>query len=159
MSKPDNAGNKVPVLIVATLSSFLTPFMTSSVNIALPSIGHEFAMNAVQLGWVATAYLLTATIFLVPLGKLADIVGRKRIFTYGILLYTAISALHRSFGFHAHADCPARCSGGGRRDDLRHGHGDAHVRLPPGERGKCPGDQRCRRLHRGFRSVPFWADS
>ncbi|MBI4634162.1 MAG: MFS transporter [Deltaproteobacteria bacterium] len=93
MSAPDDAKNKVPVLIVATLSSFLTPFMTSSVNIALPSIGHEFAMNAVQLGWVATSYILAATIFLVPLGKLADIFGRKRMFSYGILLFTATSLL------------------------------------------------------------------
>ena len=88
----DAAADRTPVLIVATLSSFLTPFMMSSVNIALPSIGREFAMSAVYMGWVATAYLLSAAIFLVPLGRLADIIGRKRIFGYGILLSTATSA-------------------------------------------------------------------
>lgn len=90
MIMDDNA-NRTPVLIVATLSSFLTPFMASSVNIALPSIGREFAMSAVLMGWVATAYLLTAAMFLVPSGRLADIFGRKRVFTYGILLYTVSS--------------------------------------------------------------------
>jgi EmrB/QacA subfamily drug resistance transporter len=89
----DDAKNRTPVLLVATLSSFLTPFMTSSVNIALPSIGREFAMSAVSLGWVATAYLLTAAIFLVPVGRLSDIFGRKRIYTYGTLIYTATSVL------------------------------------------------------------------
>ena len=55
----DDNANRTPVLIVATLSSFLTPFMASSVNIALPSIGREFAMSVVLMGWVATVYLLT----------------------------------------------------------------------------------------------------
>jgi EmrB/QacA subfamily drug resistance transporter len=67
--------------------------MGSSVNIALPSIGKEFAMDAVLLSWVATSFLLAAAMFLVPSGRIADIHGRKRIFTYGILIYTVSSLL------------------------------------------------------------------
>ena len=89
----DDAQYKKPALLVATLTSFLTPFMGSSVNIALPSIGREFAMNAVMLSWVATSYLLAAAMFLVPFGRIADIHGRKRIFTYGILTYAVSSFL------------------------------------------------------------------
>jgi EmrB/QacA subfamily drug resistance transporter len=81
------------VLLVATLASFLTPFMGSSVNIALPSIGRHFGMDAVSLSWVATAYLLAAAVFLVPFGKIADIYGRKRVFTLGMTVYTASSLL------------------------------------------------------------------
>ena len=44
------------VLIVVALASFLTPFDVSAVNIALPSIASAFAMDAVTLAWVATAY-------------------------------------------------------------------------------------------------------
>ncbi|MCK4224426.1 MAG: MFS transporter [candidate division Zixibacteria bacterium] len=88
----DDAATKRAALLVATLTSFLTPFMGSSVNIALPSIGREFAMDAVLLGWVATAYLLSAAMFLVPFGRIADIYGRKRIFTYGIFIF-ALSSL------------------------------------------------------------------
>ena len=84
---------KAAVLLVATLASFLTPFMASSINIALPSIGKDFGMDAVSLSWVATAYLLAAAVFLVPFGKIADIYGRKRIFTYGMIIYTAASLL------------------------------------------------------------------
>jgi EmrB/QacA subfamily drug resistance transporter len=79
--------------IVAGLAAFLAPFMGASVNIALPSIGREFGADAVQLGWVATAYILAAAVFLVPFGKLADIHGRKKIFLTGILVYTAASLL------------------------------------------------------------------
>ncbi len=89
----DNAVDKSSALLVATLASFLTPFMGSSVNIALPSIGKEFAIDAVLLSWVATAYLLAAAMFLVPFGKIADIHGRKRIFTYGTVIFTVSSFL------------------------------------------------------------------
>ena len=79
---------KKAALLVTVISSFLTPFMGSSVNIALPAIGKEFAVDAILLTWVQTAYLLSTAIFLVPIGKIADIYGRKRIFTYGSIIYT-----------------------------------------------------------------------
>jgi len=93
----DNGGtgdtSKNYVLAAATLAAFLTPFMGSAINLALPTIGDEFDMDAVLLGWVATAYLIAAAMFLVPFGRLADIHGRKRVFTYGIVLYTVASLL------------------------------------------------------------------
>lgn len=89
----DDRATKRAALTVATLTSFVTPFMGSSVNIALPTIGREFAMGAVLLGWVATSYLLSAAMFLVPFGRLADIHGRKRVFLYGILIYAVSSFL------------------------------------------------------------------
>ncbi len=79
-------------LLVATTSSFLTPFMGSALNIALPSIGQEFAAGALVLGWISTIYLLSSAMFLVPFGKLADMHGRKRIFGWGLVAY-AIGAL------------------------------------------------------------------
>jgi EmrB/QacA subfamily drug resistance transporter len=87
----DNAGTKKVVLLVTTLAAFLSPFGMSSVNIALPSIEKEFLMDAILLSWVTTAYLLTSAMFLVPFGKIADIYGRNRIFTYGILVFTLAS--------------------------------------------------------------------
>jgi len=67
--------------------------MGSSINIALPSIGREFNMDAVLLAWIATSYLLSATVFLLPFGRIADIYGRRRIFTWGIVIYTISSLL------------------------------------------------------------------
>ncbi|MEA2046579.1 MAG: MFS transporter, partial [Euryarchaeota archaeon] len=89
----NDAANRRAALIVAALSSFLTPFMGSSVNIALPAIGREFATDAVTLSWVATSAILAAAIFLVPFGRMGDIFGRKRIFTYGVLVYIGSALL------------------------------------------------------------------
>jgi len=78
-------------LLIAVLTGFLTPFDLSSVNIALPTIASEFSMNAVTLGWVATAYLLASAVFLVPFGRMADIHGRKKIFSAGLVVFTFAS--------------------------------------------------------------------
>jgi len=67
--------------------------MGSSINIALPQIGDTFSMDTISLGWVATAYILAAAVFLIPFGRLADIKGRKKIYTIGIFIYTASSLL------------------------------------------------------------------
>jgi EmrB/QacA subfamily drug resistance transporter len=84
---------KRTALLVAILASFLTPFLVSSVNVALPVMGGELGMNAVLLSWVPTSYLLAAAIFLVPFGRIADIHGRKKVFSWGIIVYTAASLL------------------------------------------------------------------
>jgi EmrB/QacA subfamily drug resistance transporter len=73
--------------------------MGSSINIALASIAREFGVDAVSLGWVSTAYTLAAAAFLVPFGRLADIVGRRKVFIAGVLTYamsTILSALSTS---------------------------------------------------------------
>ncbi len=89
----DNPVNKKVVLLITTLSSFLAPFMGSSVFIGLPSIGKDFGMDVVMLSWVSLAYLLAAAMFLVPFGRIADIYGRKKIFKYGIIIDIIASIL------------------------------------------------------------------
>ncbi len=81
------------VLVVATLSSFLTPFMASSVVVSLPSIAHDLSMKVITLSWVSTAYLLAAAAFCVPFGRASDIYGRKKVFTWGIVLDNLASIL------------------------------------------------------------------
>lgn len=90
---PDVTAEKRVVLLIAILSGFITPFDGSAVNIALPTIGAEFHMNAIDLSWVATAYLLSSAVFLVPFGKIADIYGRKKVFLYGIAIFSLASLL------------------------------------------------------------------
>ena len=80
-------------LMIASLSSFITPFMISSINIGLPAIEKEFQTDAILLSWVATGYLLAAAVFLVPAGKLADLYGRKRIYLIGMLVFTITALL------------------------------------------------------------------
>ena len=75
-------------LTVVCSAHFLMPFMMSAVGVALPAIGREFTATALQLGLVETFYVLSASIFLLAMGRLGDIHGRRRIFQYGIVLFT-----------------------------------------------------------------------
>jgi EmrB/QacA subfamily drug resistance transporter len=84
---------KRTVLIATTVSAFITPFLVSSVNIAIPTITQEFSLNAIMMSWVVTAYLLSAVIFLVPFGRIADIYGRKKIYLAGNALIAVSSFL------------------------------------------------------------------
>lgn len=93
--------SKGVVLLVATTASFIFPFMVSAVNIALPSLGKELSLDAVMLGWIATAYVLSSATFLVPFGRIADIYGRKKIFTCGIVIFT-LSSLFAGMASSAH---------------------------------------------------------
>ena len=88
---PEDRKLENSTLIVATATSFMGPFMISAVNVALPVIQAEFKISAVLLSWVATSYLLATAVFLVPIGKIADIYGRKKIFTSGLILFVTSS--------------------------------------------------------------------
>jgi EmrB/QacA subfamily drug resistance transporter len=81
------------VLFVATLTSFLIYFNGSAVTVALPAIGSEFKANSVMLNWIITSFLLSSAALLMPMGKIGDIVGRKKIYTLGILIYVGASVL------------------------------------------------------------------
>jgi EmrB/QacA subfamily drug resistance transporter len=95
VSDTKNSGDantsKGAALLVATMSSFITPLMGSTVIVALRRIQEAFSMDAVTLSWVSMSVLLAAATFLVPFGRIADIYGRKKIFIYGTSLYTFAS--------------------------------------------------------------------
>ena len=80
-------------LFVATVTAFMAPFMLSSINVALPAIQSDFGVNAVLLGWIANSYLLATAILLVPIGKFADMYGRRKVFVTGIIVFTLGSFL------------------------------------------------------------------
>lgn len=82
---------KNTLLFVACAAGFLTPFLTSGVNIAILAIGLEFGVDAVRLSWITTATLLSMAIFLVPAGKAGDIWGHRNVLLCGILLVFASS--------------------------------------------------------------------
>jgi len=90
---PKIESHKTAVLLVTSIAAFVTPFMGSSVNIALPSMGSEFATDAVTLSWIATSFILSAAVFLIPMGRIADISGRKRIFIVGGAIFGAASII------------------------------------------------------------------
>ena len=88
MDKKRQKTSKKSVLMVTALTNFMGPFMISSVNVALPALQDEFSLDAVLLSWIANAYLLASGVSLVPVGKIADIYGRKKVFASGIFIFS-----------------------------------------------------------------------
>lgn len=85
--------NKRGIFAIALLGSFIGPYTGSSVNVALPTIGKELAMSTLQLGWVQLAYLLATAMCILPIGRTADILGRKRVLLWGTLSFMVMSLL------------------------------------------------------------------
>lgn len=68
------------VLVAAALASFLSPFLGSMVNVAIPAIGAAYVATAESLAMLSTAYLISSVMFMMPAARVADIVGRKKYF-------------------------------------------------------------------------------
>ena len=79
------------ILFTIMLTSFLTPFTGSALNLALPSLGAEYGAGPAQLGWVLGSFLLAAIVVLLPFGKLADRYGKRYFFIMGNGIFAATS--------------------------------------------------------------------
>jgi EmrB/QacA subfamily drug resistance transporter len=79
--------DKKYIFLAVMLTSGSGPLMLSAVNVALPSIASDLSMNPVQLSWVTLALTLTLVMFTIPFGRLADIIGRKKIYTTGLIIF------------------------------------------------------------------------
>ena len=90
-------GGEVPhkglILAVACLAQLMVVLDVSIVNVALPSIRDSLHYSATGLQWVVNAYVLTFAGFLMLGGRIGDLIGRRRIFLLGLLLFTAASLL------------------------------------------------------------------
>ena len=88
------------VLFACCASIFITPLMSTMMNLALVSIGHEFQVGSHSLAMVNTTFLLASVIAMVPFARLSDIYGRKRILVLGlvtILIASVLAAFSPSF--------------------------------------------------------------
>ncbi len=81
------------VVIAACLTSFLSPFMSSGVGVALPAVARSFGVDALLLSWIATSYLLSLGFFLLPVGRITDLFGRRRALLWGCLIFSGACAL------------------------------------------------------------------
>ena len=59
-------------ILVCVITSFITTFMGSALNLSIPSLEEEFKVGAQTVGWVVTIYMLTCSALAVPFGRLAD---------------------------------------------------------------------------------------
>jgi len=83
--------NRGILLATASLGGFLVTFMTSAINVALPLIEAEFHVSAVLLSWISLSYILVSASTLLPLGRVADIHGRMRMFIASMVVFTVIA--------------------------------------------------------------------
>ena len=80
------------------LAMLLASLGTSIANVALPTLAAAFGASFQSVQWVVIAYLLAVTSLVVGLARMADLVGRRRMFLAGILLFTVASALCAAAG-------------------------------------------------------------
>ena len=82
------------VLLVASLGAFLAFLDATIVNVAFPSIRESFPETSIsELSWVLNAYNIVFAAFLVPAGRMADLIGRRRAFAWGVLIFTVFSVI------------------------------------------------------------------
>src|ERR687890_1236192 len=78
-------------VVIACVAQFMVILDVSVVNVALPSIRSDLGFSATGLQWVVNAYTLTFAGFLLLGGRAADLLGRRRVFIGGLLLFSVAS--------------------------------------------------------------------
>lgn len=81
------------ILSVVMMTSFITTFMGSALNLSVPAISSEFSMGAVNVGWIISVYMLAVAITCVPFGRLADLIGKGKVLIAGEIGFTIASML------------------------------------------------------------------
>lgn len=75
------------IALIAVCSGYIiAPMGMASVNVAIPALAQDLQASATKVGWLPTLYLLSSVMFMLPVGKLADNYGRKRVYTLGLAL-------------------------------------------------------------------------
>jgi EmrB/QacA subfamily drug resistance transporter len=80
-------------LLVVCLAQLMIVLDVTIVNVALPSIQHDLHFSQADLTWVVSAFLITFGSLLLLAGRLGDLIGRKRVFLSGVVIFTAASLL------------------------------------------------------------------
>lgn len=78
-------------IFAAVITSFITTFMGSALNLSVPDMSSEFNVSAGAIGWVVTVYMLIAAAFAVPFGRIADLTSRKFVLVSGIAVFGTAS--------------------------------------------------------------------
>lgn len=75
-------------LLVACGGSFLAFLDVTIANLALPAVGHDFAVTDIaDLSWIVTLYTVVFAALLAPAGRIADVIGRRRLFLIGMAIF------------------------------------------------------------------------
>ncbi|MQM78540.1 MFS transporter [Lentilactobacillus buchneri] len=91
MARQANQQNQWWIFTAVVLLSFMSTLTSSIVNIALPVMSRAMAVPTAQVTWVASSYLIVTCMFLLPFGKLGDMLGKARVFKIGTVIFTIAS--------------------------------------------------------------------
>src|SRR5437879_10126449 len=90
---PSRVTNPWIVLVLICLAQFMVILDATLVNVALPSMQHDLHLSEGSLQWLVNAYTLVFGGFLLLGGRLGDLLGRKRVFLVGLVIFTGASLL------------------------------------------------------------------
>lgn len=90
--KGHSARTRRSVQLVAALGSCVAPFLVASMVVSAPGIGADLGSGVALLPWLTAGFFLVAASLLIPIGRIADMRGSKKVFTVGMVVYL-VSAL------------------------------------------------------------------
>ena len=89
----DRGASKWIVLSAVSLGTFMSTLNASIVNISLPAIANDFEIGISEVEWVVVAFLLATGALLLTFGRLGDIIGYKRVYVAGFIVFALAGAL------------------------------------------------------------------
>lgn len=84
MAEGYTATQRRTVLLACCCAGFITPLLSTMMNLSLLNIGEEFGVGTHQQAYVNTAFLLSSVVFMVPMARIGDIIGKKKVFLLGV---------------------------------------------------------------------------
>lgn len=90
MQETENKGykNKWAILFIVVMMPFVASLDSSIVNVALPVMSKDLSVDTSSIAWVVTSYLIAISATIIVFGRISDIVGKSKIFNFGIFLFT-----------------------------------------------------------------------
>src|SRR6516225_3024169 len=90
---PRHSTNPWLILVLVCFAQFMVVLDATVVNVALPSIQKDLGLSEANLQWIVNAYTLVFGGFLLLGGRAGDLLGRKRLFLFGLVVFTTASFL------------------------------------------------------------------
>ncbi|NED59554.1 MFS transporter, partial [Streptomyces sp. SID10244] len=89
--RPTVTGRQRLALVAVSLATFMTYLDNNIVNVAIPDIERDLQLDTAGLEWVVSAYILTFSALMLMGGRLADLLGRRRMLLGGLVVFGASS--------------------------------------------------------------------